>query len=366
MTTLVADPVKIAAGRILVTGGSGHVGANLVRRLLADGHEVRCLVPGRGEHRGLDGLPIERVEGDIRSREQVDRAMTGVARVFHAAAKVSTLTPSRREEREIWDINVIGTRNVVRSALAHDVERLVFTGSFSSVGFDPDDPSAPSDESRPFYPFVDWLPYARSKVLAELEVYKAVADGLDAVLATSCAVFGPHDYLPSRLGRVLCDYCTGRLRAYVPGGFDFVNVHDLVEGHILAMERGTTGQKYIFSTEFMTIDDMLRAFGEVSGRPRRLVRLPPGVVKTVAGAYYRVASRLFPDVPQRLTPGAIGILTMHRRADTSKARRELDYRPTSVRDAIREAHEFFVSDGKIPRNGTVSSANPRSEIVAAE
>jgi hydroxymethylglutaryl-CoA reductase/dihydroflavonol-4-reductase len=292
--------------------------------------------------------------------------MEGVARVFHVAAKVSTMTPSPREEREIWDINVIGTRNIMRSALAHDVKRVVLTGSFSSVGFDPDDPSSSANEERPFYPFVDWLPYARSKVLAELETYKAVADGLDAVIATSCAVFGPHDYMPSRLGRVLCDYCNGKLRAYVEGGFDFVNVHDLVEGHILAMERGRTGQKYIFSTEFMTMDEMLRMFGEISGQRRNPIRLPSALVKNVTNTYYRLASRFFPDMPQRLTPGAIEILSMHRRADTEKAQRELGYRPTSVRDAVREAYEFFVAQGKIRGAGLSGDRPARSEIIAAE
>ncbi len=366
MPKLSDEPIEIPTGRILVTGGSGHVGANLVRRLLRDGHEVRCLVRPGDNNEGVEGLDVELAEGDVRDRSAVDRSMAGVSRVFHVAAKVSTMTPSPREEREIWDINVMGTRNVMRSALSHDVARVVLTGSFSSVGFDPDDPAGAANEERPFYPFVDWLPYARSKVLAELETFKAISDGLDAVIATSCAVFGPHDYFPSRLGRVLCDYCNGKLRAYVPGGFDFVNVHDLVEGHILAMERGRTGQKYIFSTEFMTMDEMLQMFGEVSGRTRNLVRLPAGLVKKASNVYYRVASRWFPDVPQRMTPGAIEILSMHRRADTGKAQRELGYRPTSSREAIREAYEFFVEQGKIRGRKLAEDRNPRSEIVAAD
>jgi nucleoside-diphosphate-sugar epimerase len=172
--------------------------------------------------------------------------------------------------------------------------------------------------------------------------------------------------MPSRLGRVLCDYCNGKLRAYVPGGFDFVNVHDLVEGHILAMERGRTGQKYTFSTEFMTLEEMMRMFGEISGQDRTPIRLPSSLVKTLTKPYYRLASRFFPDMPQRLTPGAIEILSMNRKADTGKAQRELGYRPTSVRDAVREAYEFFVAQGKIPGAKLSGDRNPRSEIIAAE
>jgi nucleoside-diphosphate-sugar epimerase len=335
-------------GKVFVTGGAGHVGNNLVRRLIADGHDVRCLVQSSANNRGLEELPIERVEGDIRDFESMRRATKGCDRVFHVAAKVSTLNPSAGEQRELFDVNVVGVRNVMRAAMENGVTRAVLTGSFSATGRDLDDPKRASTEEMPFYPFEDSLPYARSKVLAEHEMLKCVVDGLDGVIATSCACVGPHDYLPSRMGRTMIDYANGRLRAYIDGGFDFVNARDLVEGHMLAMEKGRTGQKYIFSTHFHTLGDFVQMFSETLGMPPVRLKLPGPLMAGITGLYSGAFSKLFPNMPQRLTPGTIKILRMRRHADTTKARTELGYRPTELRSAVREAMAFFHREGLIP------------------
>jgi nucleoside-diphosphate-sugar epimerase len=236
----------------------------------------------------------------------------------------------------------------MRAAMENGVKRAVLTGSFSATGHDLDDPSRPSNEDLPFYPFEDSLPYARSKVLAEHEMLKCIVDGLDGVIATSCACVGPHDYLPSRMGRTMIDYAHGRLRAYIDGGFDFVNARDLVQGHMLAMDKGRTGQKYIFSTQFHTLSDFVQMFSETLGRPPVRLKLPGPLMAGLTGLYSGTLSKLFPNAPQRLTPGAIRILRMRRHADTTKARTELGYRPTDLRSAVREAFEFFHRAGMIP------------------
>jgi nucleoside-diphosphate-sugar epimerase len=359
---------SIPRGKVLVTGASGHVGANLVHRLLDDGCEVRCLAMPGADNRSLDGLEAEIVEGDLRDAEAMRRAVSGCTRVFHAAAKISTLNATAGEEKELYDINVLGTRNIMRAALEAGVARVVLTGSFSAVGYDPADPSKPSNEDMPFYPFGHVMPYARSKALAELETLRVVADGLDAVIATSCACIGPYDYLPSRMGRTMIDFAHGRLRAYIPGGFMFVRAADLVEGHLLAMEKGRTGHKYIIATGFHTLDDLVGWFSEVTGRPPPRLRLPPAVMSSITGIYSGALARFFPNMPQRLTPGAIRILRMRRHADLSKAKTELGYQPTDVATAVREAFEFFAREGKIPR-GTLREADSspdRSNAAAAE
>ncbi len=343
------------SGAVLVTGASGHVGANVVRRLLREDAALRLLVlPGEAKLPFAD-LPRERVElveGDVRDAASVQEAMAGCSHVFHVAAKLSTHTATAKEEREIWDVNVMGTKHVVRAAMEAKIERMVFTGSFSSVGFDPDDPARAMNEDAPFYPFFPWLPYARTKVLAELEVMKGVARGLDCVIATSCACIGPNDFVPSRLGGVLQDYAHGKLRAYISGGFDFVSASDLAEGHLLAMNHGRRGEKYVFSSAFMTLGELLDIYGDVCGHKLRLMELSPSVMSAVANVYYGVFSRIFPQLPQRLTPGAVAILRMHRKADISKAKTELGYRPTAVRDAVQDAYDFFVKHGMIQPNAS--------------
>jgi len=366
MTT--PQPTLTPRGKILVTGGSGHVGANLVHRLVADGHDLRCVVVPGGDKRPFDDVEVEVVEADIRDADAMRKAMQGITRVFHVAAKVSILSPSAREYKDIFSINVIGTRNVMRAALEAGVEKAVLTGSFSAVGYDPDDPSKPSTDDMPHWPFDDHvLPYARSKALAEHEMLKVVADGLDACIATSCSCIGPHDWIPSRMGRTMCDYAKGKVRAYVPGGFEFVASRDIVDGHVRAMAAGRRGHKYIFATGFHTLGDLLEMWKGVVGTRCRPRKIPPGVMSAFSSVYSGALSKFFPNVPQRLTPGSIKILRMQRHADTTKARTELGWRPTELPSAVREAYEFFERVGMVPRDVVVQvPATVSSTSAAAE
>src|SRR5262245_11683800 len=190
--------------KIFVTGGSGHLGANLVRRLLGDGDELVALAqPGannRGLTEGLAGQPIRIVEGDLRDPSSLEDAMKGCEVAYHVAAMLVTRPGG---DRDIYETNVVGTRNVLAAARRANVRRVVVTGSFSAVGHLPDRPSTEEDR---FYPFQVTLPYERSKAWVEHEVLRAVAEGQDAVIATSCAIIGGHDYIPSRMGRTLCDF----------------------------------------------------------------------------------------------------------------------------------------------------------------
>jgi nucleoside-diphosphate-sugar epimerase len=335
-------------GKVLVTGGSGHVGAHVVHALLDEGHDVRCLVQPGASAAALEGLPVERVEGDVRDFAAMRRATKGCARVFHVAAKISTLSASAGEQRELYEINVIGARNVLRACLENGVGRAVLTGSFSSTGYHLDDPSAPSHEDLPFYPFGHVMPYSHTKALAEHELLKCVVDGLDAVIVTSCSCIGAWDYLPSRMGRTMVDYASGKLRAFIPGGFDFVNGRDIAQGHLLAMEKGRRGHKYICSTQFHTLEDLVTMFSEITGLPPVRLQVPPQLMASITGIYAGSLAKMFPSLPQRLTPGAIGVLRMRRHADTSKAQRELGYRPGTIRDAVRDGFVFFARQGKLP------------------
>ena len=148
------------------------------------------------------------------------------------------------------------------------------------------------------------------------------------------------------MGQVLIDYANGRLKAYIPGGFEFVAARDIVEGHVLCMRQGRTGQRYIFSTEFMTFDALFELYGEITGRPKPL-RLPPAMMMVAAEIGELVHRYILPGRRQLLTPAAVRLVRMGRRADSGKAQRELGYRPGSIADAVREAYEWFVTRGAI-------------------
>jgi nucleoside-diphosphate-sugar epimerase len=151
------------------------------------------------------------------------------------------------------------------------------------------------------------------------------------------------------MGQLMLDFARGRLRAYVPGGFEFVAARDIVQGHRLAMDKGRTGHKYIFSTAFKTVDELMAVYEDVTGRRRPRLRLPGPVMTALAEALNFFVMRFVPDVEPRFTPGAVRILRMHRRADITKARTELGYQPSSVEEAVREAYEDFVRRGKLGR-----------------
>ncbi|UJR78353.1 hydroxymethylglutaryl-CoA reductase, degradative [Sandaracinus amylolyticus] len=351
------QPHRELGGKVFVTGAAGHLGANLVRRLLEEGRDVRVLLRNGSHNEAIDGLPVEKVYGDLRDGKRLVELMRGCQTAYHAAAQVSTVVATPELERDIFECNVLGTRNLLRAAMDNHYERVVVTGSFSAVGYDPQDPQRPGNEDDVFYPFDDVLPYARTKVQVEHEVLKACVEGLDALVATSCAILGPNDYKPSRMGLTLVDYANGRLRAYPPGGFDFVAARDICEGHVLAMHRGRRGQKYIISTQFATVDDLMDIFEEVSGRPRPRLRIPGPVMQGIAAVSQVALDTFAPSTPRRFTPAAIRILRAQRHADTTKARVELGFEPTSIRTAIHEAYADFARRGLVPaRPGTVGVA----------
>ncbi len=360
-----SEPSDSASGTsappLFVTGAAGHVGANLVRRLLDDGARVRVLLRHGDNNEAMDGLDVERVYGDIRDLEATRQALAGCYGVFHTAALVSTIEGDDAHRRDVFETNVIGTRHVLQAAQEFDAGRVVVTGSFSAVGYDLDDPSAPSRESMPFFPMERTMPYERSKAMVETECWHAAANGQDVVIATSCAVVGGNDFVPSRMGRTLVDFANGKLRAYVDGGFEFVAAQDIVQGHVLSMERGRTGQKYIFSSEYLTISNILDLFQEVSGIRRPQRQIPVGLMLPMSVVVSNILSRLRPNDPQRFTPGAIRLLQKCRHADTSKAKEELGFQPTTMRAAVRDAYAFHYQ-----RKAITNSRAKRPESIVPE
>lgn len=341
---------------VLLTGVTGHLGANLLRRLLADGERVRVLLRRSADERALEGLDVERAYGDLRDADAVARAVKDCAQIYHCAALVSTVEGTARHKREMFDCNVLGTRRLLTAARQAGVDRVVVTGSFSALGCDIADPSAPVKETQSPYPFARVLPYTRTKVLVEHECLRAAADGLDVVVAISTGIVGPHDYKPSRLGRTLCDYANGRLRFIVPGEHEFVTARDIVEGHMLAMKKGRSGQTYTFSSAFLSLDEMISLWRDVAGPQPSYLRLPARAVLPLAEVASFVLSRALPSMDQRFTPGAIRRIMEPRRADTTKAQDELGFRPTPVRAAVAEAFAFHASLGRIAKRETPRNA----------
>jgi nucleoside-diphosphate-sugar epimerase len=162
------------------------------------------------------------------------------------------------------------------------------------------------------------------------------------------------------MGRVLADFANGRMRAYIPGGFEFVTARDIAEGHVLAMRKGRAGQRYIFGSGFLTVDELMSIYERVTGRKRPL-RIPAPLMAACARASGVVMDTFFPLAPRRFTPGAIRLLRMQRRADSSKAVGELGYSPTSIPQAIQEAYDWFLERGVIRRPAAIVAREARAD-----
>jgi len=216
--------------QVVVTGATGHVGANLTRALVARGDRVRVLVR-RGE-RGLEDVDCERVTGDVRDPEGIDKLVAGAEVVYHLAAKISL----EADDPEVDQINVGGVRHITESCRKHGVRRLVH---FSSIHAFSTEPAAEVlDERRPLIEDPRQPPYDRSKAAGQRVVLDAVKKGLDAVIVHPAAVLGPHDYAPSRMGRVLLSLARGTMPGLVQGGFSWVDVRDIVAAAMAAEAKG--------------------------------------------------------------------------------------------------------------------------------
>ena len=245
---------------VLVTGATGHLGANLVRALLAQGRPVRALVRGEATLGALEGLPVARVRGDVLDPAAVDAAVAGVDVVYHLAARIS-LIPS--DAAVMGRVNVEGPRHVATACLRHGVRRLVH---FSSVhALSPPEGDGVTDETRPPNVAPDAPAYDRSKSAGEVEILKAVARGLDAVIVNPTGVLGPYAFYPEHQLRFLLDVYHGVLPALLDGGFNWVDARDVVQGALAAETRGRCGERYLLSGTWVSARDVACAIEAATG-----------------------------------------------------------------------------------------------------
>ncbi|MFL5801133.1 MAG: SDR family NAD(P)-dependent oxidoreductase, partial [Roseiflexaceae bacterium] len=222
---------------VLVTGGTGFIGANLAAALIARGDAVRVLRRASSSLVALEGLPVEHMIGDVTDPDAVARAVEGCDLVFHVAALAAYWRATREQ---VYHVNVAGTRVVMEACLRAGVPRVVHTSSVAAVGIAPR--ATIADERTPFDTLSATFPYAHSKRLAEDVVREFVAQGLNVVIVNPATVFGVGDhYLNS--GRIVIEYGRGRIPVVPPGGMCVVDVDAVVQGHLLAAARGRVGER---------------------------------------------------------------------------------------------------------------------------
>lgn len=330
----------------LVTGATGHLGANLVRALLSQGKAVRAMVRARSDRSALAGLDVEIVEGDLGDFSSLERAVQGVTFLYHTAAMISVKSGDRDE---LLRINVEGTRALMAAALLAGVKKVVHTSSFGAMGT-PRDPKTHlalcSTEQHLLEPSEDANDYERSKALSEIPVFEAAARGLDVCIVNPSAIVGPNDFRPSLVGRTIVDFGLGKMRAYIPGAFDWVPMRDVVTGHLLAMEKGRRGERYLLCGHVHTLDEIMDWLAEFTGRPRPRLRIPIWQMRTVAFFKDPIERNFFPHKAPRFNGHSIRLLTSGKHGSNEKARRELGLQPSSVKEAFGEAVRWFQDNGR--------------------
>ncbi len=337
--------------KIAVTGASGHIGNNLVRSLVSQGHHVRALVHRSGPSatepdgpRALAGVACEQVSGDVGDPESLDRAFAGVDHVYHLAAHISI---SPEEDARCEPVNVEGTRNVIAATRRAGARRLIHFSSVHALWSEgvshKHGASAPIDERHPLADRPEALSYDRSKARAERVVLQAVDEGLDAVIVNPGAVIGRHDYRPSAQGSALLDWVKGRVPALVEGGYNWVDVRDVVSGSIAAAERGRRGERYLLTGHPLSFRDLAKHLEASSG-----VRMPrfvtPLWLARMASPAVIAASKLMKSRPL-MTPYALQIVACNYHFKYDKAAAELGYQPRPIEDTLTDMLSWYRQAG---------------------
>ena len=322
--------------KTFITGASGFVGSAVLRRLVEERHTVVALVRASSNRSNLAGLPVEIVTGDLTDPDSCAAALAGCDCVFHVAADYRLWVP---KPAEMYESNVTGTRNLMLAALKAGVERIVYTSSVATLGLNSD--GVPADESTPVS-LSDMIGhYKRSKFLAEVEVKRLVEEqNLPAVIVNPSTPVGPRDIRPTPSGRVIIDAASGRIPAYVDTGLNLISVDDVAVGHLLALNRGRVGRRYILGGQNMTLREFLTQVAIIANQSPPKVRLPQSLVLPIA--YFAEGwARLTESGEPLITVDGVKLSKKKMFFSSERAVRELGFRPGPVEEALRNAVNWF-------------------------
>lgn len=327
--------------KILVTGATGHIGTHLVPRLIDEGHEVTTL--SLGSHTPhLEGLPVHHVDGDIRDFDLLNSLAKSKDVVYHLAAAISI---KENQDAFLFDVNVNGSKNVARACLNNHVKRLVHVSSIHAYDQRPYDKTL--DESRGYALSKRSPAYDRSKAAGELAVKEVAKEGLEVIFMNPSGVIGPYDYGSSLMGQSLLKMYQGRLPILVSGGFNWVDVRDVVDVLLKAKERGKANENYIIGGYWYNIPELADMISEIIGKKSFQICLPI----RLAEALSHVASKwnTFFGVESHFTPSTIDALKANPNVDYTKTIKTFDYTPRPIEETLKDLHQWWI-DKKVLSN----------------
>jgi len=320
--------------KVLVTGATGFVGGNLARKLWEQGHEVMALVRTGSARAAMEGTGIQPVTGDILDRDSVDRAVQGCEAVFHCAAAYTFWSP---DPDAIYRTNVDGTVNMLKAALQAGVSRVVYTSTVSTIGLPDWELSTEETLADPTHLAGH---YKKSKYQAEMAALDMVSEGLAVIVVNPTTPVGPWDVKPTPTGRMVLDFLRGRIPAYVDTGMNLVDVEDVAAGHILAMERGQPGQRYLLGNRNVSLKEVFDMLADATGLAAPKWRAPYWLVMGAGYVDELVEGKLLKREP-RIPLEGLKVSKSPMYVSCQKAITELGQPQSSVKEALQKAIEWF-------------------------
>ncbi len=323
---------------VLVTGATGFIGWHVARALIERGERVRALTRPGSTVRELD---VEAVTGDLRDRPSLDRAAQGCRALFHIAADYRLWA---KDPAELFRSNVGGTRNVLEAARAAGVERVVYTSTVGCIAMPQD---RPGTEDMPVSADQMSGPYKQSKWEAEQVALEFARSGYPVVIVNPTAPIGDHDWKPTPTGKIILDFLKKDMPAWIDTGLNLVDVRDTAAGHLLALERGRPGERYILGCANLTLRQILGKLEVISGLRAPRWRMP-WTVAYLAG----VASSAWAEISGKTPRVPLDGVRMARKkmfVSHEKASRELGYTPSPVDGALERAVAWFRENGYVQR-----------------
>ncbi len=338
--------------RAFITGATGFVGSHVARVYTAQGAVLRLLTRRTSSTKLIDGLDAELVQGDLRKPEKLASALQGCEVLVHVAADYRLWV---RDPREMYAANVDGTRELLRIAREAGVKRVVYTSSVATMGFKTDGTIVSEETPVSLLDMIGH--YKRSKFLAEQEAIQAARAGQHVILLNPTTPIGSGDAKPTPTGRIIVDFLNKKFPAYVDTGLNLVDVEEVAQMHLVALERGTPGERYILGGENLTLKQILDRMSSITGLPSPRLKVPHAVAMMFAFFDENVTGRLLGREP-RATVEAVQMGRKMMFASSAKAERELGFRVLPVYHALRTAIHWFVANGYAPAFGTLEQEHP--------
>lgn len=322
-----------------VTGATGFVGSHVARVLAEQGAVLRLLVRSTSDLRNIEDLKAERVTGDLRDAASLKKAVSGCDAVFHVAADYRLWV---RDPDEMYRSNVEGTRAILEVARESGVRRVVYTSSVATMGFTSN--GHPADESSPVSLANMIGHYKRSKFMAEQVAIEAARSGMDVVVVNPTTPVGERDIKPTPTGRIVVDFLKKKFPAYVDTGLNLVDVRECARGHVSALEKGMSGERYILGGENLTLKQILDKLAAITGLPSPRIRVPY-VVALATGVIDQVVTGYIRKREPRATIDAVRMGRKKMFVSSGKAERDLGWKTVPVDGALRRAVEWFQANG---------------------